>query len=1238
VIIDGIYGSECIDSSGEVLDVEGADVSDWEKGTLLLDWEHEPGEKGASTIVGKTIYCKKIFKRSECENDRQRKYWDLVECPFIYGVARLFDTAGHKEAQAVAAIIRDCAKNNEPIVCRFSVEGATLEEKDGRLVRTLIKRVAVTLKPCNRTAVSGLLVDEGAPEGFAKEPDAKVKDVLDGIVEKEAAKSEHPNPLYRRLGVSRDVESNPWIRDDLVKSLIKAKIKAHFAKTLSAGIANAAPSTLTGHAALQTEDKRRKLVAMCKAVVRDYSPDKGPFRDFAKAHLPEVSDEFLDHFEKLVGEVKAKLAKNEDDDEDEAAGTGGPPPGGYTFRGQPTPKNPDHARGKISFHVDKSTGTGTLRTEHGTLTAYNPEKDPHHKAAGQHFHDIWHSKQARDVHDYAMRNWIKLNSALREGRLPEAVLAHSAAFSLLSANTAVPVHEMMYAYLLDTMKSKGVDPRDKGFGDLGTLDDWKARDTAGGTPGHSSDYFNPGQQLNVHAGTTLRSDKPDKGRMTGDRTPFQLADNKFWAMARYAGGHDYLRGLVRQYGTDARGANTQMMNDRRTKEAFEARQDRQAKKGVDTGDYQGPEPIFGMRNKLSRFMLTMLGGGNTFVPDTHFTRHFFGLDKSADAQTLLHLKQSVMWNPKNADALGQMDRWYFDNHPSVRYMLQHPEFGSYFRSDPEQAIFPAFWAHWLTIAPHEQALGLGGAKNASNVLATHRPYFDEMNRIMTDPVESRDKIGNKVFNRVPQPSDSREPQNPDMDRHLREWDEIVRGHPLGKAESVPGGPLIHPVHAAYLMRDWVEQLGEMGALHRYYTHLLPLLMPAEHEHPGVNLDSAYVRKCEALTVELGRLTALVKADGRSPSQANAWPAYVTDKPHFGGTDATRPDRGAKAPMAAPKINHAVDCPDCKAGIKPTGKTCWTCAGTGKLGVHSSPPVPPPPVVDSGIHGHPLINNTPAQHQLVHGLDLSQAHNPPEHAKNGVTDPQWHTAADGRNVVVKTDPAGDPEGVALREGVYHNMARDFFGLGHFLPATAVVRHPVTGDWMSVQEAVPDAEHYEQRVSQFGEPVTANTNNQHHAILDQHHANGDLAKLHLMNLIMGNGDRHMGNILFSSAPGGPGLRMIDHSHAFTGYGGNYVDAPHPDKAWDVYEPSYSRLHRQRSMASGQGDPMAQPLTPDVKQWLMGLDPEHMDAELRRYGMRKGIPALAAGTLDQLQRAVLANPQISRYDLHRVPDIRY
>jgi GGDEF domain-containing protein len=302
MIIDGVLGSEAIDSSGEVLEIEGADISDVDKGTLLLNWEHEPGEKGADTIVGKVIAAKKIYGEQDCENDRQRRYWREVKVPFIYGICRLFDGAGHENAKSIAAIIRDCAANNEMLVCRFSVEGSTLEKDGNRLKASVIRRVAVTVKPCNRTANSGILEDPNAPAGYEKTHDrSKVKDLLDL---EDTEKSEFEHPLYMRLAGATQVECNPLVEGELEKAI-----------SAGSGGAGAAPSALVGGAALQREDRGRLRERAVKAI-RDYQASefkKDEFRTYMKSQLPEASDGFLDHFSDVAEDyhVRRKMTKAE---------------------------------------------------------------------------------------------------------------------------------------------------------------------------------------------------------------------------------------------------------------------------------------------------------------------------------------------------------------------------------------------------------------------------------------------------------------------------------------------------------------------------------------------------------------------------------------------------------------------------------------------------------------------------------------------------------------------------------------------------------------------------------------------------------------------------------------------------------------------------------------------------------------------------------------------------------------
>jgi len=160
-ILDGVFASEAIDTSGEILDVAGCDI-----GSLVQEgtgnWEHR-GKKDAGhsplDILGRIVYAHKIFGPQDCLNDRQKHFWNLVRLPLIYGQVRLYNGAGHPAAAALAAQVRDHNANDEKILCRFSIQGATLEKKGKRLTRTVARDVAITIKPCNKSCESGLLQD-----------------------------------------------------------------------------------------------------------------------------------------------------------------------------------------------------------------------------------------------------------------------------------------------------------------------------------------------------------------------------------------------------------------------------------------------------------------------------------------------------------------------------------------------------------------------------------------------------------------------------------------------------------------------------------------------------------------------------------------------------------------------------------------------------------------------------------------------------------------------------------------------------------------------------------------------------------------------------------------------------------------------------------------------------------------------------------------------------------------------
>jgi hypothetical protein len=325
MIVDGVFASQAIDSSGEILDIDGCDISTLAKDGVA-NYEHKEGDKKISEggnngeeIVGRIIYAKKIFSVSDCDTDREEKYWDAVKVPFIYGMVRLYDGAGHSGAQALAAQIRDHHANEEPTLVRYSIEGSTLERdkaQPNRLLCSVARRVAMTLKPCNRTCASGLISDPRAPEGFDKQPetDRHVTRLIGGNVEK-SERLEHP--LYTRLGGVHELESNPLIDED-TQARLKAVAKDAMLKALEAGSYNVAPSSLVQGAALQREDRGLKARAM--AAVRDYGKkrfDKAEFRSFAKTYLPEADDNFLDHFTDVAEDYHMKrgaLKKKEGDE------------------------------------------------------------------------------------------------------------------------------------------------------------------------------------------------------------------------------------------------------------------------------------------------------------------------------------------------------------------------------------------------------------------------------------------------------------------------------------------------------------------------------------------------------------------------------------------------------------------------------------------------------------------------------------------------------------------------------------------------------------------------------------------------------------------------------------------------------------------------------------------------------------------------------------------------------------
>lgn len=294
MILDGPISVLSHDSSGEVLDLAGLDITELEEHNGTVNYEHQSAKKNGTNgeeTVGVITYARKIMSAKDCEDDRQKTWWNRVQLPFLYCRMRLFDGAGHAGAKALAAAIRDQVANNEKILLRWSVEGSTLKKVGNVLKRCVARAVALTWRPCNKACDNGLLEDPNAPEGFSKKPGHKDKDILDSITEKTET---IVNPMFMPLGKGSEYE---YDSSDLEKAF-------------SAGMPTTAPGNLLGGAALQANKPKIKQKAMIHQAVAAMTKfgkpknfNKLAFKSFVKANVQDVSDAFLDHFADMVEDL-----------------------------------------------------------------------------------------------------------------------------------------------------------------------------------------------------------------------------------------------------------------------------------------------------------------------------------------------------------------------------------------------------------------------------------------------------------------------------------------------------------------------------------------------------------------------------------------------------------------------------------------------------------------------------------------------------------------------------------------------------------------------------------------------------------------------------------------------------------------------------------------------------------------------------------------------------------------------
>jgi hypothetical protein len=230
-----IMSSQLKDTQGETLDIAGADISELEAGRGYINDGHS---NKIPDILGRITYAKKIMKLEDCEDDIQRRMWNKVKAPYLFGKGILFDDKGdHRSARAAAAILKHQHADDSPMKMKCSVEGGILERgkhDERELRRTKIKGLALTFQPANiATLIEGLNLQKSAMSAADQQ---LIKSCI---------------PLIRT-----NVPSFIEVADTLSESKIISNIKRinELTKALTTGYGGAgSPTSLTGGGVLQTE-------------------------------------------------------------------------------------------------------------------------------------------------------------------------------------------------------------------------------------------------------------------------------------------------------------------------------------------------------------------------------------------------------------------------------------------------------------------------------------------------------------------------------------------------------------------------------------------------------------------------------------------------------------------------------------------------------------------------------------------------------------------------------------------------------------------------------------------------------------------------------------------------------------------------------------------------------------------------------------------------------------------------
>lgn len=228
--IHGVASAQCLDKSGEIVDIKGLDISSLPI-TGVCNYEHKSDLP--SQICGKILTAKKIFNQSDCSNDNELSFWNKTKVPFVYITAELLDD--YCQSGKDAAGLFRYAKDNpdKQSILGFSVEGSEIPNtrKGTTITRSIARKVTLTAAPCNAACIASILEHQKS----------KIRDEFEEIFKSEANaiemfKTEQGSKMYEEyLAKSIDQSSKFGIKNDKIightksnKPIYHNKIIGHY--------------------------------------------------------------------------------------------------------------------------------------------------------------------------------------------------------------------------------------------------------------------------------------------------------------------------------------------------------------------------------------------------------------------------------------------------------------------------------------------------------------------------------------------------------------------------------------------------------------------------------------------------------------------------------------------------------------------------------------------------------------------------------------------------------------------------------------------------------------------------------------------------------------------------------------------------------------------------------------------------------------------------------------------------